>query len=95
MAMIRANIKEDKEATIARFLAGLSHDIRDMVELKHYVELEDLLHLAMKVEKQLERKDSTRQESSSCRPNVGRKEDKAPSKPKMEEPRSSLHMTRV
>ena len=27
MAMIRANIEEDREATMARFLAGLNHDI--------------------------------------------------------------------
>ena len=51
MATIRANIEEDKEATITRFLAGLSHNIRDVVELQYYVELEDLVHLAMKVEK--------------------------------------------
>ena len=51
MTMIRANIEEDREATMARFLARLNHDIRDIVELQHYVELEDLVHLAMKVEK--------------------------------------------
>ena len=65
MAMIRANIEEDKEATAARFPAGLNCAIRDAMELQHYVELEDLVHLAMKVEKQLQRKDSTRHGSSS------------------------------
>ena len=33
---------------MARFLAGLNCDIRDVVELQHIVELEDLVHLAMK-----------------------------------------------
>ena len=64
MAMIRANIEKDREATMARFLVELNRDIRDVVELQHYVELKDLIHLAMKVEKQLRRKDSTRHRSS-------------------------------
>ena len=34
--------------------------IRDVVELQYYVELKDLVHLAMKIKKQLWRKDSTR-----------------------------------
>ena len=51
MAMIRANIEEGREATMARFLAGLNYDICDVIELQYYVELEDLVHLAMKVEK--------------------------------------------
>ena len=72
MAMIRANIEKDREATMARFLAGLNRDIRDVVELQHYVELEDLIHLAMKGEKQLHRKDSTKHGSSSWRQNEGK-----------------------
>ena len=31
---------------MARFLHGLHSDIRDVVELKNYVELEDLVHQA-------------------------------------------------
>jgi hypothetical protein len=56
IAMIRANVEEDREATIVRFLNGLSRDIAYMVELQHYVELEDMVHMAMKVELQLKRK---------------------------------------
>lgn len=37
--MIRANIEEDHEATMARFLAGLNWEIHNAVELQHYVEL--------------------------------------------------------
>ena len=31
--MIRANIVEDREATMARFLAGLNREIQNVVEL--------------------------------------------------------------
>ncbi|KAF7821687.1 Transposon Ty3-I Gag-Pol polyprotein [Senna tora] len=37
----RANVQEDREATMARFLNGLNNDIADIVDLHHYVELED------------------------------------------------------
>lgn len=47
MAIIRANIEEDLEATMARFLGGLRRDIADVVEM---------LHMAQKVERQLKRK---------------------------------------
>ena len=51
IAMIQANVKEDKEAIMARFMNGLNHDITYIVELHHYVELEEMVHLAMKMEK--------------------------------------------
>ena len=56
IAMIRANVEEDREATMAKFLNGLNRDIANVVELQHYVELEDMVHMAMKVEWQLKRK---------------------------------------
>ena len=34
IAMIRANVEEDRETTIARFLVGLNRDIADEVELQ-------------------------------------------------------------
>ena len=37
IAMIRANVEEDREATMARFLNGLNQDIANMVELQHYI----------------------------------------------------------
>ncbi|KAJ9177048.1 hypothetical protein P3X46_012302, partial [Hevea brasiliensis] len=36
MAMIRANLEEDREASMARFLKGLNLDIANIVELQHY-----------------------------------------------------------
>ena len=44
VAMARANIEEDREATMARFLTGLNQEIQNVVELQHYVELEDMVH---------------------------------------------------
>lgn len=56
MAMIRANIEEDREAIMARFLNGLNREIANVVELQHYVELEDMVYMTMKVERQSQRK---------------------------------------
>jgi hypothetical protein len=58
--MIRTNVVEDREAIMARFLYGLNQDITNVVELQHYIELEDMVHVAMKVERQLKRKGHVR-----------------------------------
>jgi hypothetical protein len=50
IAMIRAYIEKDREATMARFLNGLNWDIANVVEL------EDMVHMAIKVERQLKTK---------------------------------------
>ena len=55
VTMIRAKVEEDPEATMARFLNGLNFEIRDRVEMHHYVEIEDMVHMAVKIEKQLKR----------------------------------------
>ena len=54
--MIRANIEEDCETTMARFLQDLNCEIANDVELQHYVEVEDMLHMAINIEKQLKRR---------------------------------------
>jgi hypothetical protein len=46
IAMIWANVIEDRKATMARFLNGLNRDIT-IVELQHCVELEDMVHMEM------------------------------------------------
>ena len=38
IAMIRANVEEDREATMARFIGGLKKEIVDVVELQHYID---------------------------------------------------------
>ena len=56
LSIIRANVNEDREATMARFLHGLNPEITDIVEFQHYVELSDMVHQAQKVEEQLKRR---------------------------------------
>ncbi|RDX92735.1 hypothetical protein CR513_25091, partial [Mucuna pruriens] len=65
IAMTRANVKEDGEVTMARFIGGSKKEIVDVVELQHYMEIEDLLHKAIQVERQLKSKSSSMFASSS------------------------------
>ncbi|RDY00592.1 hypothetical protein CR513_16210, partial [Mucuna pruriens] len=65
VAMTRANVKEDQEVTMVRFIGGLKREIGDVVELQHYMEIEDLLHKAIQVERQLKSKSSSKFASSS------------------------------
>jgi hypothetical protein len=58
--MIRANDSEDRKVTITRFLNDLNKDIVNMVELQYYLKIKDMMHIAIKVEKQLEKKNSAR-----------------------------------
>ncbi|CAJ2645713.1 unnamed protein product [Trifolium pratense] len=75
VAKIRANVEEDNEATMARFLHGLNRDISDIVELHHYVEMDELVHQAIKVEQQLKRKSQARRSSTNFNsPNLKDKE---------------------
>ena len=66
VAMIQANIKKDHEATMVRFLQGLKSEIANVVELQLYVEVEDVVHIVTKIEKQLKRRvNNTRFSSAS------------------------------
>ncbi|GKV11590.1 hypothetical protein SLEP1_g22836 [Rubroshorea leprosula] len=88
ITMVRANVEEDREATMARFLHGLNRDIANVMELQHYVELEDMAHMAMKVERQLKRKGATTRtgqnpgSSFSSKPNWSKKGENFAFKPK-------------
>jgi len=63
---------------MARFLNGLNRDIANVVELQHCVELEDMVHMETKVERQIKRRGSTRFQTNSAssssiwRPNLKR-----------------------
>ncbi|CAL1357456.1 unnamed protein product [Linum trigynum] len=48
--MIRADVREDREATIAPCLYGLNREIKNVVEIQPFLELEDLVDIASKVE---------------------------------------------
>ena len=50
MTLMRANIEEETEDTMVHFLSGLNPDIKDVVELQEYVELDELLHKVVQVE---------------------------------------------
>ena len=84
VAMARVNIEEDREATMAWFLTGLNREIPNVVELQHYVELEDMVHMAIKIENQVKRRGSsntrstTGPSSSTWKLNQWRKEEKPP-----------------
>lgn len=77
-------MEEDNEAIMARFLHGLNYDINDIVELHHYVEVDNLLYQAIKVEQQLNRKDlgriSTTTFNSHCWKDKTKKEGVSSSK---------------
>lgn len=49
--MIRANIEKEVKVTMARFHSGLNSEIANIVELYHYDTLNELVQMAMKVEK--------------------------------------------
>lgn len=91
IAMIRANIEEDPEATMARFIGGLNREIADIVDLQHYVEMEELLHKAIKIEKQLKSKKSRYGSSSSSTWKSNWKDHKSATKSKEEaKPKDSV-----
>ena len=76
---------------MARFLAGLNRQIQNVVKLQHYVELENMVHMAIKIENQVKRRDNTNTRSepspisSTWKSNQWRKEEKPPNtKPKTE-----------
>ncbi|KAA3455817.1 Retrovirus-related Pol polyprotein from transposon 17.6 [Gossypium australe] len=60
---------------MARFLAGLNRDIANVVKLQHYVKIIDMVHMAIKVEKQLKKKRVVHGYSTSSAPEPRPKQD--------------------
>ncbi|XP_057990739.1 uncharacterized protein LOC110655165 [Hevea brasiliensis] len=56
IAMIRAEVEEDEEATMVRFLNGLNPDIAYMVDLQNCRTVEQMMQVAIKTEKEIKRK---------------------------------------
>ena len=54
--LLKVDMEDSEEAKIVRFVSGLRRDIQDVVELQEYSSLGSLVHLAMKVESQLAKK---------------------------------------
>ena len=65
MLMARADIQEDPKVTMSRFFGGLTREIADKIELYHCVDLEEMVHLAIKAERQVKRRGYTRPNPSS------------------------------
>lgn len=95
VAMIRANVEEDREATMARFLHGLNREIADIVEMQHYVELTDMVHQAIKVEEQFKRKGLARrgQPMTSQWKTAPKRDEQLQNKPKFEPSKSANSKT--
>jgi len=55
LLLLKIGLDEDEEAKITRFLHGLNHDIQEVVELHDHRTLENLIHLATKVERRIQR----------------------------------------
>ena len=53
-AMIRANIHEDEEQSMARFMYGLNSNVKQVVDLQPCRNMVELVHLASKAEHQLQ-----------------------------------------
>ncbi|WZY69553.1 hypothetical protein YC2023_001793 [Brassica napus] len=58
--MIKADVEEPLDATMARFLTGLNRDIQDRMELEDYDSMEQMLHKAVLIEQQVKRKGLTK-----------------------------------
>ena len=56
ITMIRANVVRDRKTIMAKLLNGLNKKIINVVQLQHYVQLEDMVYMATKIERQLKRK---------------------------------------
>ncbi|XP_024014499.1 uncharacterized protein LOC112088448 [Eutrema salsugineum] len=74
--MLKADVFEPEDATMARFLSGLNRDLQDRMELQEYNDMAEMLHKAILVEQQLKRKGTNRfTPGSSSRPTY--RDDKA------------------
>jgi hypothetical protein len=52
--MLRCNLEEREDAAMARFVAGLNHEIQDILEYKDYANITYLFHFACKAEREVQ-----------------------------------------
>jgi len=64
VAIIRVKVKEDRETIMTKFLNDLKWEITNIMKLQHYIELQDTIYMAMKVEWQ-KKKDNSKP-SQNC-----------------------------
>ena len=53
MLIQRANVEEDEETTMVQFIDGLNRPIANTLRLQTYIDLEEAVHKAIEIEKQL------------------------------------------
>ena len=68
LALMRTDIDEDEEATMARFMGGLNQEIAHLVELHNYESVDEMVQMAQKIEKQLKRKSQGGRQNSASTP---------------------------
>jgi hypothetical protein len=54
IGMLRCNLEEREDAAMARFFAGLNHEIQDILEYKDYANITHLFHFACKAEREVQ-----------------------------------------
>jgi len=85
LLLLRVGLREEERTSIARFLSGLNKEVRDKVELLPYRDLDDLVQICTKVERQLKRKPTSKSYGSHSYPKKDQGQGilgAAPSKPK-------------
>jgi hypothetical protein len=54
IGMLCCNLEEREDAAMARFFAGLNHEIQDILEYKDYANITHLFHFACKAEREMQ-----------------------------------------
>jgi hypothetical protein len=52
--MLRCNLEEREDAAMAQFVAGLNHEIQDILEYKDYANITRLFHFACKAKREVQ-----------------------------------------
>jgi hypothetical protein len=52
--MLRCNLEEREDAAMAQFVAGLNHEIQDILEYKDYANITHLFHFACKAKREVQ-----------------------------------------
>jgi hypothetical protein len=60
VVMIWVKIEEDRETTMIKFLNDLNREITNIIELQHHIELKDMVYMATKVKRKLNKKDNSK-----------------------------------
>ncbi|XP_051130355.1 uncharacterized protein LOC127250921 [Andrographis paniculata] len=77
VTLMRADVRDSQQATVARILTWLNRDIADKVGLYHFDDIDELVERAITIEKQLKRKGKQKTFGTKpFTPNYTKKDDK-------------------